>query len=265
MIAYRDNGIVFVAKDGSYRADRSLSGIWILSLETSERRRIFAGGNLPSWSPDGSQLVFYAGQILKMNVDGSGLSQLTLRGRNGYPSWSPDGSKIAYDSDFESEVGHVVWVMHSDGTQARNISTMATEEWRMPSWRPDGQQIVHIRYADEVGFRPEIYTMNTSGDDSRRITHRRGRESTPRFSPDGGRIAFSADGQVWLMSASGHSPRQVTTRGGVDPSWSPDGTKLLYTRMATSENGPSDGVLWIINLATLEETQITFKWPEIVP
>jgi len=39
----------------------------------------------------------------------------------------------------------------------------------------------------------------------------------------------------------------------------------LYTRMATSENGPSDGVLWIINLATLEETQITFKWPEIVP
>lgn len=53
------------------------------------------------WSPDGSQVVFYAPyRIWKINADGSGLTELT-RGTSNveWPTWSPDGSRIAVTSN----------------------------------------------------------------------------------------------------------------------------------------------------------------------
>src|SRR5439155_11866140 len=64
----------------------------------------------PSGSPDGTRIAFMSQQpgahgadpnydIFVMNVDGSGLRQLTdAPGEDGFPSWSPDGRKIAYST-----------------------------------------------------------------------------------------------------------------------------------------------------------------------
>ena len=44
----------------------------------------------PSWSPDGSQIMFSRWgdeQIWVINVDGTGLNQLTTEGRNCCPIW----------------------------------------------------------------------------------------------------------------------------------------------------------------------------------
>lgn len=60
-------------------------------------------------------------------------------------------------------------------------------------------------------------------------------------------------------------PRQITSDGGCDPSWSPDGIHLVYSRCDACVNTPESGVLWIINVDTLEERQLTSKWPEVTP
>ncbi|MBJ7356699.1 hypothetical protein [Nocardioides sp.] len=64
----------------------------------------------PTWSPDGSQIVFYSsrdgscaptmpyceGDLFLMNADGSDVTRLPGPGFEGDTSWSPDGSSLAY-------------------------------------------------------------------------------------------------------------------------------------------------------------------------
>jgi len=54
--------------------------------------------------------------------------------------------------------------------------------------------------------------------------------SAPRLSPDGQRVAFIKDGEVWAVPAAGGTPERLfTTRGTVGSlQWSPDGQKLAF-------------------------------------
>jgi Tol biopolymer transport system component len=59
---------------------------------------------------------------------------------------------------------------------------------------------------------------------------------TPSYSPDGKRLAFASNGNVWTMNADGGNRRRVTKPafGGFDPTWSPDGKRLAF---ASDANG----------------------------
>ena len=72
-----------------------------------------SGGYHPAWSPDGAKIAFTSvrsgnlgdsshnfGDIYVVNVDGSGVTNLTNHSSSNYhPAWSPDGTKIAFQSD----------------------------------------------------------------------------------------------------------------------------------------------------------------------
>ncbi len=89
----------------------------------------------------------------------------------------------------------------------------------------------------------DLYTVPLSGGEAKRLTSHEGVELFARFSPDGGRIAFSGEyagtRQVYLIPSGGGEPRQLTfypdvgpmpPRGGFDHlvlDWTPDGSKIL--------------------------------------
>ena len=56
----------------------------------------------------------------------------------------------------------------------------------------------------------DIWTADESGSNVQRLTAHRGRDTTPRFSPDGKWIAFSSDREgnmdVWIVPAVGGTP-----------------------------------------------------------
>ncbi|MDX1571853.1 MAG: PDZ domain-containing protein [Xanthomonadales bacterium] len=100
-------------------------------------------------------------------------------------------------------------------------------------------------HGDKVTFvyAGDIYIAPVSGGVAQRLTSHEGRELFPKFSPDGSRIAFSAEyngtRQVYVMPAAGGAPRQLTwyndvgampPRGGFDYrvlDWTPDGENVL--------------------------------------
>ena len=49
--------------------------------------------------------------------------------------------------------------------------------------------------------------------------------------------------QVWVMDRNGGNPRQVVAGSGWDPTWSPDGTRLLFASERSGQNQ-----LWVVNL-----------------
>jgi Tol biopolymer transport system component len=78
---------------------------------------------------------------------------------------------------------------------------------------------------------PDIFTVGPGGGEAQRLTHD-GDSSTPAFSPDGRRIAFTRASALWVMSADGHGARRirgVPANCDCAPTWSPDGRRIAYT------------------------------------
>jgi Tol biopolymer transport system component len=74
--------------------------------------------------------------------------------------------------------------MRSDGSDRRRI-TYSPDSGEVRS--PDGRWIVHIRYLPEI-YWPEIFVMDTSGGNLRRLTFIEGDKKNPKYSPDGSKI-----------------------------------------------------------------------------
>ncbi len=126
---------------------------------------LFYEGN-PSWSPDGSKIVFVHAEIYEsggnlystghdiyiMNTDGSGWDQLTTDGyENMHPRWSPDGTKIVCQSD------EGICTVDLQGNKEVLVNYGGN-----PSWSPDGSMIIFD--GDD-----EIYIMNADGSNVKKI------------------------------------------------------------------------------------------------
>ncbi len=109
----------------------------------------------------------------------------------------------------------------------------------------------------------DIWSVDTKGGDATRLTSHMGMELFPKISPDGKWIAFSGEysgsRQVYVMPASGGTPRQLTyynsvglmpPRGGFDNvvlDWTPDSESILV-RMNRTPFGERNGTYYKVSL-----------------
>lgn len=240
-----------------------VTGIYLINSDGTNKRLWYAGRSVysPSWSPDGEWIAFSDGaQVYKRKLNGDSLIQLTFEGRNFFPDWSSDGKWITYDSNKDSPNGmNFIWLMKFDGSgKERMAYDPASGEIRMPNWSPDGKKIVHQKYIG-IGS-PEIFAMDSFGNNTIRLTYDEKFDSYPKYSPDGNKIAFTSypqglasQTQIWLMNADGTNKRQLTTTQGYTCSWSPDGEWIVYT-----DSRAVSGRLWIMRKDGTDKRQLTF-------
>lgn len=120
---------------------------------------------------------------------------------DGLPMWSPDGKSIAFTSNQADD--YEIWTMDEDGNNHKRLTHMA--EWDgLPRWSPDGSKIVFVgERHDSAGFDSfEIFLMNPDGSDVKQII----------------------DSETW-----GPHPEEDTIRWNSVPTWSPDGSKILFS------------------------------------
>ncbi len=87
--------------------------------------------------------------------------------------------------------------------------------------------------------------------------------TSPTWSPDGTRIAFSSDRdgmpQVYVMDANGGEWRPVSDGWGEYPAWSPDGEWIAYAAYVggTTPEGDPDYDVFVVNDDGTAATNIT--------
>ncbi|HNC44889.1 MAG TPA: hypothetical protein PLU80_12035, partial [Acidobacteriota bacterium] len=155
----------------------------------------------PQWSPDGKQIVFTSNrtgdpELYLMNVDGSGLRQLTQSpGRDAHPAFSPDGRKIVFQSPRANGKDTNVYVMNADGSnvvQLTNLKGFAG----VPAYAPNGKTIA-FQWRETNDFKDStrwrICLMNSDGRNLRIITPGKANDQVPVWSRNGKRWLFFSD------------------------------------------------------------------------
>jgi Tol biopolymer transport system component len=150
------------------------------------------------------------------------------------PDYSPDGARIAFSSNRSGN--WEVWVAQADGSNPRQITSLAGAPAWNPRWSPNGRLLA---FHHAGGGNEDIYTITPEGSSLRRITAEMSREQSPSWSRDGRWIYFSSDrsGQFEIWKIATDDPArvvQLTRGGGLAPIESADGKRVLYTRRAGS-------------------------------
>ena len=160
-------------------------------------------------------------------------------GNNFYPSWSPDGTRVVFTSDRDGERR----IYTADWTGKNQTRLNASGVFDDPSWSPDGKEIVCYSAPGGSDKLANLAILAPGGAAPRHITSfRQGRNTTPRWSPDGALIAYSTnrfwpgwDICTWDIQARSESCNTTGRESFFRPSWSASGSELAFSYGALSE------------------------------
>jgi dipeptidyl aminopeptidase/acylaminoacyl peptidase len=260
------NGKIAFARDGD---------VWIVDSDGLNEEQITSGPAIdgsPRWSPDGSAIAFsrHSGdrdRIFIYEIDGS-LNRLGDLERVGNPAWAPGGRRMVvrvlgnpnklFDFPWLSIVSDQGRVIRS------HINDLAGAF--DSDWSPLGDRIAYAPAMDGIA---SVFSIDTHGGDSLALspaprdlgdfTH------DPSWAPDASLVAFGhpqelyceplvPNGQscayltqIYVVKSDGSGLTQLTTfdSGHEDdrPTWSPDGTRIVYERSASPFSSESDPTL----------------------
>jgi serine/threonine-protein kinase len=145
------------------------------------------------------------------------------------PLWTPDAEQIVFGSNREGTWGLHITNSDGTGTVERLTSDEEVELGLGPEdWSPDGQVLLYI--VDHAGPGFDIGLLPQDGTATAGVI---AESWFPRVSPDGRWLAYSSaragQEEVYVERFPDLGDRQVVSSGGGhQPEWSPDGSTLFY-------------------------------------
>jgi Tol biopolymer transport system component len=199
----------------------TISLVLLLPAVPGPARGTFPGSN-------GAIAFVRDANIWKMWPDGSHQRQLTWAGSSYSPAWSPDGRLIAYERWTPVTGSWDIWVMRANGSGKIRITTHPAFE-ADPAWSPDGHSLVF---------------------ESTR------RSVWPDVTPTLWKLHFPKPYGLAVQVTRNPNDPEADFWGDRLPEWSPDGSRILFTRFMLPKTADPD-LYW--NLATVRPDGTGFR------
>src|SRR6266545_1243841 len=220
--------------------------LFLLSPETGEKRRVTSppasvvGDCSPAFSPDGKRLAFVrvisalVGDVYLVSVNGGEPKRLTFDGAGvSNLAWTPNGREIVFGSRLGGK--NRLYRIPVEGGGAEWLAATGSEA-QYPAFSRDGSRLAwRQNTSDEDIFRLALKSGSENVPPVASLIVSTALEASPRYSPDGKRIAFvsnrSGSDEIWVCGSDGENPIRLTSfRGPLagSPSWSPDGKQIVF-------------------------------------
>jgi Tol biopolymer transport system component len=291
-----ENAEAYFSFDGQHLSfqsskDHACDQIYTMRIDGSEMRIVSSGEGRTTcahYMPDGQSIVYASTHlggpdcppvpgreqgyvwpiydtydIFRVNVDGTGLTQLTSApGYDAEATVSSDG-RIVFTSVRDGDME--IYSMNGDGSDVRRLTNRPGPDGG-PFFSADGSQIVfrgrHLEPGSELDeyfsllkqgiWRPtalEVFVMDADGGNLRQVTNSgTGANWAPFFTPDGQQIIYASNAadprgnnfDLFLINLDGTGLEQVTFGETFDgfPMFSPDGSTLVF---ASNRNAAREG------------------------
>ena len=220
-----------------------------------------------SFSPTGERMVYIltnfkgeirSGKLISANRDGSGRKVIwegPLTQDATGPAWSPRGDAIlvgvgGFFQRAQMRPAQLMSVTPNDGQSSQITHDDANNG--MPSWSPDGKQIV---YRVAHGTDRELHILDLVTGNSRKLETGSEYDTFPSWSPRGDWIVFTSkrdgDYEIYRIRPDGTGLSRLTHLSGNDahPSVSPDGEWVAF---ATSFQGFKDEAVQPLLVGTFQ-------------
>jgi TolB protein len=220
------------------------------------------GGGIPGIAE--SQIFFVSSrgghkEIWAMDYDGANQHQITHLGSISLsPRISPDGSRLAFSSLTKS--GWEIQIYSMDLNRLLSFPRFGGTNLS-PAWSPDGTKLA---FSSSRSGDPEIYTVDQSGGNLKRLTVSRMPDVSPVWNrKTGAQIAWVSGRtdlpQVYTMEGDGTNIQRMTDQGyAVSPAWSPNGQFLVFSWIRHYGPGaPGAEDIYIMDIASKQWVQLT--------
>jgi dipeptidyl aminopeptidase/acylaminoacyl peptidase len=232
----------------------------------------------PRISPDGRRVALgIAGQESQTwlyDFSRETLTRFTFGGSvNQNAVWTPDGKRIAFQSNKEGPI-NIFWQLADGSGGLERLNTSEYTESPI-SWSPDGQLLAFIEITPTTGY--DIWVLQMGDRKAQPFLRTPFLESAPRFSPDGHWLAYMSDEsghrEIYVQPYPGPGGKwQISTEGGTEPVWNPNGRELFYRSGAkmmavdiATQSSFSVGKPKVLFEGPYEPTPATFPYYDVSP
>ncbi|HMC20782.1 MAG TPA: S9 family peptidase [Thermoanaerobaculia bacterium] len=255
-----DGGGPVWSPDGKTLAYTSKSQAYLYSNNASRKVTDLAGGaGSAKWMPDGSALVVVSDIYPDCGVDPACIKDKTTAAEK-----RPTQARVITNLLFrhwkawqEPTRTHIVYVPLNGGASrdltpgpfdAPPFSIGGGDEFDVS---PDGKELVYARDTaehPEISTNSDLFLVPISGGEARRITTRKGADTSPKYSPDGHWIAWRSQArpgyesdlwELWIYDRASGATRRLASSfdNWIDSiTWAPDSRSIYVTAPEKTKN-----------------------------
>ncbi len=176
------------------------------------------------------------------------------------------GDRLAFSrkAGGTQDANEEIFVVGVDGTGLRRLTSNSYRDL-FPSYSLDDTRIAYLSMRSTM----DIYVMDSDGANQRLLYDSGSHDSDINWG-SAGRIVFTRNSQIWTMKDDGSDARQVTSPpragewgkanlpfGDYDPSFSPDGSKIVFERLEDDASSHGNYNLFVVGADGTGETRLT--------